>query len=263
MFMTPIPSIFVVARLTFLEIRRERVVSVLAGLAVLAMAITYLFSLLALGEARRIIVDFGMGLGALLGIPLVIFVTTILRHREEQAGGIDLILARPLDRGAFILGKFLGIGAVLLFWSVLTGILIGLCLITAQEPLSVGLAWAVWLLWLKLLVLAAIGLLLGTLSSPILGGFLTLAAALVGHTVGDLEGLFPLMTQAWQGGIVKVLLLLLPRLDLYGAALPLALGQAMDPGFFLWSVSYAFLYITAALFLATLRAERAEIHAWR
>jgi ABC-type transport system involved in multi-copper enzyme maturation permease subunit len=263
MFMTRCLYVIVIARLTFLEIRRERIVAVLASLAVLAMGITYLFSLLALGEARRIIIDFGLGLSTLLGIPLIIFVTTNLRHREEQGGGIDLILARPLDRGAFILGKFSGIGTVLFLWVMLMGALIALCLIVAGEPLSAGLVWAVPVLWMKLLILSAVGLLLGTLSSPILGGFLTLAVALVGHTVGDLEGLLPLMSEAWQAEIVRGFLLVLPRMDLYGGALSLALGQPMEGDFLLWSISYAALYITATLLVATLRAERAEIHAWR
>jgi hypothetical protein len=246
-----------------MEIRREKVVGVLLGMAALSMGITYLFSLIALGEARRIITDFGLGLGTLLGIPLVIFVTTNLRHREELGGGIDIILARPIGRGAFILGRFLGIGWMLVFWVAVMGILIGACLAAATEPVPPALGTAVFLLWLKLLILSGVGLLLGTLSSPILGGFLTLAVALVGHTVGDLEGLLPLLSQPWQAGIVKFLLLILPRLDLYGSALPAAMGQTPGQDFFLWAISYAVLYVTAVLSLAALRTEKVEIHAWR
>lgn len=254
------PSL-VIARLTFMEVRREKVLSVLAGLACVATAISHLFSLLALGESRRVISDFGLGLATLLGVPLVIFVTTALRHREEQGGGIDLILSRPIGRGAFVVGRFLGMTLVLLLWAVFCGGLIAVSLIIGGEPVSAGVVPAVLLVWLKLSVLASVGLLLATVSSPMLGGFLILAGALVGHMVGDLERLVPMIPQAWLADAARWVLFLLPRLDLYGEALPMALGNAASQPFLLWAFAYAALYTTASLALASLRMERMELHA--
>jgi ABC-type transport system involved in multi-copper enzyme maturation permease subunit len=253
-----------VARLVLLEARRERTVGAMAGLSCVAMALIYIFSQLALGETRRVLTDLGLGMGTLLGIPLLILVATTLRHREETEGGLDLILARPVGRGSFLMGKFVALSCLMLLWIALTTGLVTVALLLAGGPVDGGaLLQAGFLVWLKLEILAAVAILIGTLTSPMLAGFLTLAVALVGHTAGDLQGLLPLVPGAWAGEVVRGLLLALPRLDLYGVALPLALGQSVPGPLWVWATSYAALYSAAALSLAALRMETTDVPTWQ
>ncbi|MBD3333924.1 MAG: ABC transporter permease subunit [Candidatus Eisenbacteria bacterium] len=254
-------SAWIVARLTFLEIRRDRVLAIIGGLALLSMGLSYLFTFLALGQGRRIIIDFGFGLGTLLGVALVIFVGTTLLHRESAGGSLDLILARPVGRGAFLVGKFLGLSAIVAIWTAAITIMIAAMLGLEGEAPGAGLWPAALLLWTKLEILAALGLLLGTLSSPVLAGFLILGFALAGHTAGDLEGLIPLLSPAALTHAVEAMLLLLPRFDLYGAALPMALGDAVDRSVLVWGLSYGALYTLAVLVLAAWRLQRTDLNA--
>ncbi|MBU1702113.1 MAG: ABC transporter permease [Candidatus Eisenbacteria bacterium] len=256
-------AIFVIARLTFLEIRRERVVSIVAALGILSMFLTYIFSQLALGETRRIIIDFGLGFGTVLGIALVIFVGTTLLHREQLGGSLDIILSRPIGRGSFICGKFLGLSGLMFLWVSMLTALIALTLMLIREPVTGGLLIAGLMLFVKLEILSAVGLLLGTLSSPILAGFLLLAIAMMGHSVGDLEGLIPLLSQAFAIHIIQILLTILPRLDLYGTSLPVALGQVSGSGILPWALTYGIFYSAAALAFAAFRLERTELNVSR
>lgn len=63
---------------------------------------------LSLGEAKRIIVDFGLSMIEIGGLIAVIFVGGQILFREIEGRTIYLILSKPIARKDYILGKFIG-----------------------------------------------------------------------------------------------------------------------------------------------------------
>jgi ABC-type transport system involved in multi-copper enzyme maturation permease subunit len=255
--------VFLVARLTFLQLRRERVVRTVALLSVLAWGGIHLFARLSLGQYARVATDLALGLGTLLGATQVLFLATSLLQRDEEQGVLELLLVRPVSRGAFLWGKLLALGAVLALWCLLVLFLTAALLALAGHGFPAGLVPAVLLLWLKLLLLAAITLFLGTLTSPTLAAFFALGLLIAGHAAGDLEQLLLGQGMGGQAEMVRAVLAVLPRFDLYGAALPVALGMQPGGTVLVWALAYTAAYALVAMVLGTLRLERMEVHGTR
>jgi ABC-type transport system involved in multi-copper enzyme maturation permease subunit len=102
-----------IARNTVLEAVREKVLYVLAGFALFTCAASRLLAPLALGEGRRVTIDIGLAGLSLFGLLLIVFVGHSLVYRELERGSAAFLFSRPLDRGSFVIGKFLGLATVL------------------------------------------------------------------------------------------------------------------------------------------------------
>ena len=267
-----------IARITFLEALRQRF---LAFLLVLAAAFT-------LGSLPLRTIDFGhgelkfladLGFGALLlfGSVLAVVLPAQLLYGEIDNRTALTLLAKPVGRGEFLLGKFLGTWAVLgVFTGVLT-LLVGVILlgrepVVAARALSLqltppevdlaGLAQHALLQWLRLGIVAALALLVGALAQTFLytvvvGSMAVLAGQLVWIAQDALsrpEGSAPLRAGLW------LATRLFPNLQGYNIGEPLVLEHASVPdGTVVSLVAAAVAYLAVILLLACAAFRRREI----
>lgn len=189
-----------IARITFLEALRQRF---LAFLLVLAAAFT-LGSLplrsIDFGHGElKFLADLGFGASLLFGSVLAVVLPAQLLYGEIDNRTALTLLAKPVSRGEFLLGKFLGTWVVLgIFTATLTAllgvILLGREPLVAARALSLqltppevdvaGLCQHALLQWLRLGIVAAISLLIGALAQTFLytvvvGAMAVLAGQLV------------------------------------------------------------------------------------
>jgi len=245
--MTPILSL---AHHTLLDALRERLLRTLAlFLAVLLLA-ARLVGPLALGEGERVTRDLGLGLLSLFGFLLVLLLGTRMVQKEVEGRTILLLLARPLRRGEFLFGKYLGLLAVV--GTGMAGMLAILAAVLALSGYGVdgALALAGLYAFLELAIVSALALLLAACSSPLLAAFLLLALYVAGHLIHGLLEMARIVTQPALAQALRAAFYLLPRLDLYGGAAPL--------GALPWAAAYALLYATGLILLALIAFRRRE-----
>lgn len=204
----------IIARYTLLEALRSRLpwLFVLAGCAALALA--GFLQQLALTESGAVQSAILSALLRLVAVFLLVsFVITSLA-RESADKGQELLLALPMPRAVYVLGKLAGFGALALLPALLFGLLTALWAAPAQSAL-----WAISLLG-ELCIMAAFSLLcalglphaLPALAAS--GGFYLLA-----RSVGSLQLLAHGNTGAHDGSrqaiayAIDALALLLPNLD--------------------------------------------------
>ncbi len=241
---------------TVLEAVRERVLYLLAGFGVFVFLASRLLAPLALGEGRRITCDLGLVSLSLFGVLIIVFVGHSLVHREIERGSVAFIFSRPVGRGAFVAGKFLGLILVLSAAELAMGSMLAAMLALSHYAVGWDLAGAVILTLLGLWVLAGIAILFASIASPILAGLLVMGVWLIGHGAGSLSDLARLLPDGAAGTAAGAILWVVPRLDLYDASTLLVHGVAVAPGRWLWSASYALLYIAGTLLLARVAFSR-------
>ncbi|HCR29822.1 MAG TPA: ABC transporter permease [Opitutae bacterium] len=119
---------FVIASNTFREAVRMRLFLAMTGLAICALASSFLFREFNFGSSElKFIADFGFGGMTLFGSALAIIVTAQLFLGEIEHRTAMTLLAKPVFRSEFVLGKFLGVWVtVACFIGMLT-----LCLVLA------------------------------------------------------------------------------------------------------------------------------------
>ena len=97
---------------------------------------------------------------------------------------------------------------------------------------------------------------LASVASPILAGLLVMGTWVIGNGAGSLIDLGRMLPGDAAGAAARGLLWLVPRLDLYNASALLVHGGSVGPTRWLWSCSYAALYVAGVLILARLAFAR-------
>ena len=95
----------------FKESVRDRVPYNLALFAVLLIASSFLLGQLTAGQDVKIIKDLGLAATAVFGLFIAIFIGIGLVSKEVERRSIYSLLAKPISRPQFIVGKYAGSGA--------------------------------------------------------------------------------------------------------------------------------------------------------
>lgn len=172
---------FNIALNTFREMVRNRFFSLIIFLSIILIALSLMLDSLALGENKRVIVDFWLSFLELSGLAVILFLAGGLIAREIEGRTIYLILSKPIRRGSIIFGKFIGFSVVLsLVVSIELSILVWIMLSQGVILDSIFFLAVLWIL-LKLFSLLALSLFFSTIVSPGLAMFMVIASAIIGH----------------------------------------------------------------------------------
>ncbi|MBD3237882.1 MAG: ABC transporter permease subunit [Candidatus Eisenbacteria bacterium] len=251
-------AVLTLARHTVLDAMRERAFLTLGVFAFLTFAASQVVTPLALGEERRVTLDLGLGMLSLFGFLLVLFLGTRMVQKEIDRKTILLLLAKPLHRSELVVGKYVGLAAVLLI--SVTGMLAALALVLLSSGHSFGwsLGVAGYYAVLELWVIAALTMLLTAFSSPVLATFFLVGIYIAGHLASSLIDAAEMLPSALGAMLLKGLFLVIPRLDLYSYTLEVVHGAAIRPAELLWATAYALLYAGGAILASLLIFRRRE-----
>src|ERR671913_1457106 len=102
-------AIGLVALHVFRDSVRERVLYSIVAFAVLLMAASYLIGQLTAGQDLKIIKDLGLAAMSLFGLFIAIFIGIGLISKEVEKRSIYALLAKPIRRQEFVVGKYFGL----------------------------------------------------------------------------------------------------------------------------------------------------------
>lgn len=244
-----------IARNAFREAVRDRVLYNLVLFVLLLTAASIFIGELSGGQERKIIVDLGLSAMLLFGMFISIFVGVGLVYKEIERRTIYAVFSKPVGRGEFLVGKYLGLCFTLLVNVVVMGLGVCLALLYVSrgwDPLIHTVWPAVFLIYLELMLLTAVALLFSSFSSPALSALLTFMIFIAGHFSADLKVLAASLGSTAARWFFTSLYYILPNLANYSFITPAAHGRAPAAGFVFASTLYAFVYIAVILAAATL-----------
>ena len=244
-----------IARNTFLEAVRDRVLYNLVIFVLLLIAGAIFLGELSGGQERKIIIDLGLSTMLLFGVFISIFVGVGLVYKEIERRTVYAIFSKPISRGEFLIGKYLGLCLTLLVNVVIMGVGVSLALLFVHrgwEPLIVTIWPAILLIYLELTIITGVALLFSSFSSPALSALLTFMVFIIGHFSADLKNLASSMDSVVARGLFVSLYYLLPNLSNYSYITPAAHGQLPGATNVLLAMLYAAVYIAVTIAVATL-----------
>ena len=267
-----------IARVTFLEAVRQRFFAFLLVLGAAMVLSSVSLRVFDFGHGElKFIADFGFGGMFFFGSVLAVVMTAQLFFSEIDNRTALTLLAKPLSRSEFLLGKFFGAWAVLGVFVVVLAGLQGLVLWAREQELIaaaeqagripatfslVGLCQLVLLQWLRLGVVIAIVLAISALARTFLFAVVVGSLAVV---AGQLQWiaqdafLRPTDSQAY-AAFLWVSTRLIPNLQQFNLADALVLGASAVEDGALLAVGFAGLaYLVAYLTLGALIFRRREI----
>ena len=247
--------IVAIARNAFREAVRDRVLYNLVLFMLLLTGASIFIGELSGGQERKVIVDLGLSAMLLFGVFIAIFVGVGLVYKEIERRTIYAVFSKPVGRGEFLVGKYLGLCLTLLVNVLVMGVGVSLALLYVSggwDPLIPTIWPAVLLIYMELMLLTAIALLFSSFSSPALSALLTFMVFIIGHFSADLKTLAVSLGSTSARWVFTGLYYLLPNLANYSFITPAAHGRAPSAGFVFATGLYAFVYIAVILAAATM-----------
>ncbi|MCA1636034.1 MAG: ABC transporter permease [Acidobacteria bacterium] len=251
--------VLAIARNTFREAVRDRVLyNLVVFVLLLTIAAVFLGELSAAQEAK-IIVDMGLSATLVFGVFIAIFVGVGLVYKEIERRTVYAIFAKPVGRGEFLVGKFLGLSLTLAFNVAVMGAGVSLALLYVGggwTPLALSIWPAVGLILMELLILVALALLFSSFSTPALSALCTFFVFIIGHFSADLRTFADSLGTPTAGLVFGALYYLLPNLSNFSYITAAAHGQTPTAAAFFGAGAYALVYVAVLLAAATLIFKR-------
>ncbi len=182
--------VLAIARNTLRENIRDKILYNLILFALLMILSSFVLGQLTLGYEDKVIVDIGLSSISIFGTLIAIFIGIGLVYKELERRTVYALLAKPVHRWEFILGKYLGLLLTLLInVSVMT---LGVWLTLAYNGnVSIQsyarLLPAVYLIYLSLALTTAVALVFSAFSTPALSALFTFFLWMIGHFNADLR----------------------------------------------------------------------------
>ena len=251
-----------IARNAFREAVRDRVLYNLVVFVLLLIAGAIFLGEISAGQEAKIIVDLGLSAILLFGVFIAIFVGVGLVYKEIERRTLYAILSKPIGRGEFLLGKYLGLCLTLLVNVAIMGVGLSLALLYVKrgwDPLVVRIWPAILLIYLELMILTGVAMLFSAFSSPALSALLTFFVFVIGHFSADLKTLATTMGSAPSRLVFAGLYYLLPNFANYNAITAAAHGQVMDGRAIAAGAGYGLAYVAVLLAATTLIFSRRNL----
>ncbi len=153
--------IWTIAQNTYREAVRARILLGMAGVAFAVSLFSLVIGSFTLTNSARVVTDLGTSSIALFSVAVAVVIGATSLHRELEQKTIFPILARPIARPEYIVGKYLGIlltlyvfiaadaGLVLILSSGLGGAPLGQVFGLAMAPLAILVAAAIKWPWAR------------------------------------------------------------------------------------------------------------------
>jgi ABC-type transport system involved in multi-copper enzyme maturation permease subunit len=244
---------------TFREAIRDKVLYNLVFFALLVMGASVVIGNMTLGETIKIILDLSLAAMSVFGLLIAIFVGIGLVHKEIQRRTVYMLLAKPILRRNFVIGKYVGLMLVIaLNVAVMTAALLALIAFYSPEGVSAGLFVAVLLILVELMVVTAVAVLFSTFSTPTLSAMLTLGVWLIGRFSSDLVAFARRTENPLSRAVANGVHYALPNLEKFDVKNLVVYSMPIDPAYVGGAVAYGLLYIVFLIGLAAAIFERRD-----
>ncbi len=248
-----------IARNTIREALRDRVQWILLLYATVVVGGAFVLSPLSMGEGGRVTRDLGLAAISLVGVLLIILVGAGLVQKEIERRTVLTVLAKPLHRPEFLVGKYLGmLGMVVVVFVQMTALLAAVIWLR-DRTVSPAVLAAAGFTFGELMVMTAVVVAFSSFVSPALSGVFTLAVFVFGHFAGDLLRFADKAPSVILAAAAKGAYFVLPHLSLFNLRAEAAYGILPDPGRVAAAAAYAVLYSASLLAAASVIFSRREI----
>ena len=237
-----------IARNTFREAVRDRILYNLVLFVLLITASAVFLSDLTAGQETRTIVNLGLSAMLLFGAFISIFVGVSLVSKEIEKRTVYAIFSKPIGRGEFIVGKYLGLCLTLLVNVLVMGVGVSLALLFVGGSHLLASVWcAIFLIFLELMILTAVAILFSSFSSPALSALLAFFVFIIGHFSAALRDFAGNLGSAFAQIVFNAIYYIFPNLSFYSFINNAAHGDVPPASMLGGALAYAVIYVAVML----------------
>jgi ABC-type transport system involved in multi-copper enzyme maturation permease subunit len=234
---------------TFREAVRDRVLYNLIVFAVLLIGSALVLGQISIGIEKIVLVNLGLTAISIFGVVIAIFIGIGLVSKEIDKKTLYTVLARPVRRWEFIVGKFAGLVGTLTVNAGLMALGFFAALLIEQHKYlrtDVHLLTALYFILLEFVIVTAVALLFSSFSTPLFSTIFSFALFAAGNFGDDLRG-FAATTHGLTKWAVTAAAYLVPNLSTFNVISLVAHDQPVMGRLILLNTAYALCYSALAV----------------
>ena len=255
-------NVVAVASNTFREAVRDRVLYNLVFFALLMMGASILVGQISIGIEVSVIGSLGLSAISIIGIFIAVFIGVGLVSKEIDKRTLYALLAKPVERWQFLLGKFVGLVMTLAVNTAAMAVGLYVALWSVKHPLEhsdLYLLTAIYLIWLKLALIVALAMLFSCFTSPFLAILFSVGLYIAGLFAEDLRTMQAVDLAPSTMKMLKGISYLLPNFQNFDVMPAVVHGRGVPSALILQDTSYAIVYAAIVLLAASLVFSRRNL----
>ena len=234
--------VWAIAANTLREAVRNRILYALLFFALIPIASSTLLGHLTVGEYHKVVMDVGLAAISIFGVLIAIFVGIGLVNQEIERKTIYTIVSKPVARGAFVLGKYLGLVMLLALLVTLMAVAQALAMVFNAVPVGSGYVTVILMTGAELLIVTAFAVLFSTFTRPTLASFFSLSTVLIGRLSTDIRDFGASAESVFVQKISALVFWILPNLDAFNVRTEFVHAVALPTDFVALTLLYGVLY---------------------
>ncbi len=236
---------------TFRETVRDRLFYLVGMFGFIMLASTAVLSPLTIGAQSKIMTDVGLAAMSAFGLLVVMLVGSNMIRKEVDKGTIVTILAKPVGRRQYLVGKFLGLNLTLACMLGLMGALFFMVLLVAPGAFSPRYLSAIYMTLLEMTVINAVVVLFSTCVSAPLAAIATLGVFLMGHLSQSIRDFGSMQGTHLQQTIFDAVYYLVPNLEIFNVRGAVVHGETISAHQLVLATVYGLGYAGLLLILSS------------
>ncbi len=246
---------------TFREAVRDRVLYNLIVFAFLLIGSALVFGQISIGIEKIVLINLGLAAISIFGVVIAIFIGIGLVSKEIDKKTLYTVLARPVRRWEFILGKFAGLIGTLSVNAGLMAVGFFAALLIEQHRFvrsDVHLLTALYFILLEFVIVTAVALLFSSFSTPLFSTIFSFALFAVGTFGDDLRG-FAASSHGLTKWAISAAAYLVPNLSTFNVISLVAHEEPIMGRLIVLNTAYAVFYSALVFAGAVLIFERRNL----
>jgi len=253
-------KIWIIARMSLLENSKKQVFHVLCLLMFAVIASSSLLSIFTEGVKLKILKDLCMTCILFGGAVLSIALGSTGIPNDVENRTIYPIIARPISRIQYVIGKFLGTFLTVAMGVAGMALIFGLMIYTYQRSFDAFLLMAVLFTLLEVAIIAALATTISTFTGPAITAMLTFIIYLFGTVkIGYFGNLIERGTQGVTTVVAKLIYHALPNLECFNLKTALVHHDSIPASYLAQVAIYGACYVAFTLFVGSLYFARKEV----
>ena len=239
---------------TFREAVRDRVLYNLVFFALLMIGAAILVGQISIGIDRLVIVNLGLSAISVFGLVMAIFIGVGLVSKEIEKRTLYSLLAQPIRRWEFLVGKYAGLVLTLVVNTFFMTLGLAAALLYVGRPFvrtDALILVAVYFILLELALVTAIALFFSCFSTPMLSTLFTLGIYITGNFASDIRDFGDLTKSPGLKIITKIIYYLVPNFHNFNAITAASHNEPIPLALVGQNSLYAALYIALLLVAAS------------
>ena len=239
---------------TFREAVRDRVLYNLIFFALMMIGAAIIVGQISIGIERLVIINLGLSAISIFGLVMAAFIGVGLVYKEIEKRTLYSLLAQPVRRSEFLLGKYAGLVLTLVVNTSFMTMGLAAALFYVGRPFvrsDASVLVTVYFILLELALVTALALFFSCFSSPLLSTLFTLGIYITGVFARDIRSLGELTSNPALKGLTRILYYAVPNFRNFNAIAAAAHGETIPAALVGQNTLYAALYVALLLVAAS------------